>query len=115
MATETFETAAFARCGGCQGLWIGAQELQALRQMKGADTIDTGSHADGQRLNAKDDIDCPQCEVRLAKRVDVDQHHIWYEQCPQCQGVFLDAGEFRDLKDYNLVCYLRGLFAKERS
>jgi Zn-finger nucleic acid-binding protein len=31
--------------------------------------------------------------------VDIDQHSIWYEKCPGCQGVWLDAGEFKDFKE----------------
>ena len=114
MTAEAYEGFAFLRCAGCQGMWFGAAELKALRDLKGAEGLDIGSHVVGNLMNNKDEIDCPKCQVRLAKKVDVDQHHIWYEQCPQCEGVFLDAGEFRDLRHYGLMCYLRGLFAKDR-
>ena len=35
--------------------------------------------------------------------IDKDQHHIHYESCPTCYGTFFDAGEFRDLKEFNVV------------
>ena len=46
--------------------------------------------------------------------VDHQQPHIWYEQCPGCGGVYLDAGEFSDLKDVTVMDMLKGWFAKPR-
>ncbi len=45
---------------------------------------------------------------------DNEQDHVSYEVCPKCYGVFLDAGEFRDLKDFTLFERLRALVKKLR-
>jgi hypothetical protein len=34
----------------------------------------------------------------MDKTFDEFQRHIWFEACPQDEGVFFDAGEFSDLK-----------------
>jgi Zn-finger nucleic acid-binding protein len=36
---------------------------------------------------------------KMIRMVDIDQHCIWYEKCPACYGVWLDAGEFKNFKD----------------
>ena len=45
---------------------------------------------------------------------NAEQPHIWYEACKSCDGVFLDAGEFADLKEHTLLDRLKDLFAPER-
>ena len=43
-------------------------------------------------------ISCPECGVKMEKKTDDRQTHIWYESCPQCEDMYFDAGEFTDLK-----------------
>jgi hypothetical protein len=35
---------------------------------------------------------------KLIRMVDHEQTHVWYGRCPVCNGTWLDAGEFTDLK-----------------
>ena len=49
----------------------------------------------------------------MIKRQDEEQRHVWYEECQTCGGVFLDAGEFTDLKFKTLLDWVRGLFAQK--
>ena len=64
--------------------------------------------------NQIDDVDCPVCHVRMHKVADPKQTHIWMEQCPQCAKVFLDAGEFSDLKYDTFMDRVRGLLRGKR-
>ena len=50
----------------------------------------------------------------MIRMVDPVQRHIWFEACTACNGVFLDAGEFRDLKGHTLLDRLKDLFTPER-
>lgn len=34
---------------------------------------------------------CPKCGMEL---IEVDYHHIKVDKCSECEGVWLDAGEF---------------------
>jgi len=43
----------------------------------------------------------------MIRMVDSEQPHIWFEACKTCNGVFLDAGEFTDLKERTLLDRLK--------
>ena len=60
--------------------------------------LDIGSKSIGKKFDKVDDIQCPHCDVPMDKIVDPEQTHIWMEACPSCERIFLDAGEFTDLK-----------------
>ena len=98
------------RCTRCGGIWLDAGELAALRDMKNPERIDTGDVKAGRLMDKLNAGACPRCRGPLKTKVDVDQHHIHFEYCEACKGMFLDAGEFTDLKSYTLHDYVRGLF-----
>jgi Zn-finger nucleic acid-binding protein len=50
----------------------------------------------------------------MVRMVDAAQHHIWYESCTGCGGVFFDAGEFRDFKFHTIMDLVRRFRAKPR-
>jgi Zn-finger nucleic acid-binding protein len=80
------------------------------RGAKTSEAIDSGDVHIGHKMNKITAINCPKCNQPMVEKVDVDQHHIHFEACENCKGIYLDAGEFKDLKNYNLMDYLRGLF-----
>ncbi len=77
--------------------------------------LDVGDPKVGQRLDRVDDIMCPEGHGPLNKAVDADQSHIWFEECATCQGIFLDAGEFTDMKYKTLMDRVRALRKGPRS
>ncbi|HEY9669602.1 MAG TPA: zf-TFIIB domain-containing protein [Coleofasciculaceae cyanobacterium] len=88
------------RCLYCKGLWFDSFEAEQLKAIKGSESLDIGDPETGSQLNQMaDKVRCPRCKVRMTRMVDIDQHCIWYEICPKCQGVWLDAGEFKKFKD----------------
>jgi len=115
MSRVTFNQIEIDRCEGCQGLWFDMLELDKLKDANGAEVLDIGDPAVGSELNKKDTIDCPVCHTRMIRMVDANQPHIWYEQCASCHGVFLDAGEFSDIKTRAWFDIVRGWFAKPRA
>ena len=50
----------------------------------------------------------------MMRLVDSTQPHIWYEGCMVCNGVFFDAGEFKDFKEKTIADFFKDLFGKER-
>ena len=50
----------------------------------------------------------------MAKMVDNNQPHIWYEACDICSGVFFDAGEFSDYKEENILDFFKDIIRKPR-
>src|SRR5690242_10974545 len=110
MELVTYEGVTVDRCTGCKGIWFDANEQRLLKEKKGAEVIDIGDAAIGKRMDKITDIKCPRCESKMIRMVDVDQQHIDFEACTSCFGIFLDAGEFKDLKDFTVSEYLKGLF-----
>jgi Zn-finger nucleic acid-binding protein len=102
------------RCTACKGIWFDVLERERLVQLKDSEKIDIGDPKVGSRWNKTERIDCPLCRTRMIRMVDPQQPHIWYEACKSCNGIFLDAGEFRDLKQHTLLDRLKDLFAPER-
>jgi Zn-finger nucleic acid-binding protein len=102
------------RCTGCQGLWFDAFEDRDLRRKPGSEKLDTGSAKAGEKRDAQGKINCPRDGASMIRMVDRDQPHVWYESCSVCYGVFLDAGEFRDLKQRSIGDLFRRLRKGER-
>ena len=102
------------RCTGCQGLWFDAFEDRDLRRKPGSEKLDTGSAKVGEKRDVQGKINCPRDGASMIRMVDRDQPHVWYESCSVCYGVFLDAGEFRDLKQRSIGDLFRRLRKGER-
>jgi len=114
METVSFDNVTVDRCTGCKGIWFDANEQKQLKEKKGSESIDSGDIAMGKKMDKITDIECPRCHNKMIRMVDVDQHHIDYEACTTCYGIFLDAGEFKDLKNYTVSDYLKGLFHRKK-
>ena len=97
------------RCKSCDGIWFDFAELQELLDMEGAVAIDTGSPVLGEAYNEVGHVICPSCEVPMVHVTDQKQRHVHYEICAKCHGVFLDAGEFSDLKEFTTKEWLSHL------
>jgi hypothetical protein len=89
-------------------------EVERLKIEEGSEAIDTGDPQVGMHQNQQDLIDCPICSVLMIRMVDAKQPHIWYEKCAVCAGVYFDAGEFKDYKDYTVEDLIKRLYVTER-
>ena len=69
--------------------------------------LDTGDPRIGSSLDDLGEIDCPEGHGKMEARSDERQRHIWFEECLTCGGIFLDAGEFTDLKYQTLMDRIR--------
>ena len=114
MPKVTYHEVEVDRCISCGGLWFDMLELEDLKKIEGSERIDTGSAAVGRQYNEVDHIQCPVCDTPMIRMVDKKQHHTWYEGCATCYGVFLDAGEFRDMKKETLLDYIKDLLTPAR-
>ncbi len=103
------------RCTSCRGLWFQVQSVERLRSVEGSEAIDIGDPELGKQFDSKDRIECPECHTPMIRMVDGEQPHIHFESCKVCYGIFLDAGEFTDLKHKSVLDYLRDLLARERT
>ena len=99
------------RCISCQGIWFDAREQEQLKDVDGAEAIDTPAGA-AHKFTAPPagKILCPVCHTSMIRMTDHQQPHIHYESCTVCYGVFFDAGEFRDYKELTLAESVKRLF-----
>ncbi|MDY7014910.1 MAG: zf-TFIIB domain-containing protein [Cyanobacteriota bacterium] len=87
------------RCMRCAGIWFDSLEAEMLKTIQGSESLDVGAIDTNSQLDARDrDLLCPRCRVPMLRMLDIDRHKIWYERCPKCQGMWLDAGEFKQFK-----------------
>ncbi|HJQ21682.1 MAG TPA: zf-TFIIB domain-containing protein [Gemmatimonadaceae bacterium] len=92
----TFQATEVDRCASCEGIWFDAGERETLKSASGAEAIDPGSNTDLER-DGKARVLCPRDRQQMVRMVDPTRPTVWFESCPICHGVFLDAGEFRTL------------------
>lgn len=102
------------RCTNCKGIWFDMLEAEQLKEMRGSEKIDIGDQEIGEKYNKIDKVNCPKCNTLMAKMVDNNQPHIWYESCDICYGMFFDAGEFRDYNEENIWDFFKDILQKPR-
>ena len=103
MQPVNYEGIEVDRCANCGGVWFDFSEIEQLKQLQGSESIDAGTAEEGRKRDAQSPVHCPRDQARLIPMVDIAQPHVWFESCPVCHGVYLDAGEFSDLKDLTLL------------
>ena len=105
------------RCRTCFGLLAKGFMLEKMGTEFMAETfLDIGSASIGKKFDKVEDIQCTHCKVDMDmdKIVDPHQTHIWMECCPSCNRIFLDAGEFSDLKYETFSDKIKGLLKGRR-
>jgi Zn-finger nucleic acid-binding protein len=87
--------------GGCGGIWLDAFELQR---------VDDEEEEAGARLLAIErdeqivvDVmrkrDCPRCtQIKLQRHFFSSKRQVEVDQCPNCSGYWLDAGELAKIR-----------------
>lgn len=110
MTPVAFQDVEVDRCQACGGLWFDEYEEGRLKQLNGAETIDSGDPAVGRMHDAIRHVTCPRDGAPMVTVTMPDQPHIHYEQCQTCYGAFFDAGEFADFKTMTVGEWLRSLF-----
>lgn len=91
------------KCNGCHGIWFKNGSHETARTVQGVSAIDPTKSNMQSHYRKIRDISCPECNKKMIKMVDKDQHHIEIESCPYCRGVFFDAGEFRDFVQHSFL------------
>lgn len=96
------------RCPSCHGLWLDQGEREKLLAARDAPAVaDVGPASQGEARDAQRTITCPRDVARMVPMIDAQQRHVRFEQCSVCGGVFLDAGELRDLAEVTWLERLR--------
>ena len=97
------------RCESCGGIWLDAGELDRLLALKDAATkVDTGRAFAPSSVHAAI-RKCPRDSTPLTALAHHQQKHVTIDRCSSCMGIFLDAGELKDLSEFTLAERMRTL------
>lgn len=104
------------RCDICRGMWLDLGELHKLLARPAAAAkldppISSASVRDMSRSIRVGAMVCPRDGAELTQRADAKQTHVQIDECPSCKGLFLDAGELRDLSEHTLGEKLKSFFS----
>lgn len=102
------------RCPECGGIYLDRGELAQLMAHKFDSEkllkqLDREPAAGGAPSGEVIEMKCPRDGTPMVTYRAHDQKHLEYEVCPQCGGIFFDAGELHDLSKVTLLDRLRGL------
>jgi len=105
---KTFKGVEVDRCTGCFGLFCSPEAIEMSKDVYLSERVlDIGYESTGERFDKVGNINCPACDVKMDQISDPEQTHIWIEVCPQCEKLFLDAGELTDLKYVTMMDKIR--------
>jgi Zn-finger nucleic acid-binding protein len=98
------------RCGKCFGIWLDKGERLKVQQDRSLIAgLDIGPKAVGKETDKITKCLCPRCGEPMQHVKDRGQRHVGFEFCRACQGLFLDAGELRDLSELTLTERIKAL------
>ena len=103
------------RCETCFGLFCDPEVVSVMKKEWMSEVLDVGDPGIGQKFDRVYAATCPVCSIALENKADPRQTHIWYEQCPSCDGIFFDAGEFSDWKYDTFMDRIRDLLKGRRT
>ncbi|MFK7882818.1 MAG: zf-TFIIB domain-containing protein [Phycisphaerales bacterium] len=112
MSRITLGTVAIDRCSTCGGVWLDKGELDGIRKaaLDHKETLDAldslGTTESGDRPQP---LECPRDHARMSVHHHPTQHHIEFDSCTKCGGMFFDAGELGDLTELTLGERLKAL------
>jgi len=103
------------RCTTCNGMWFDLGELREILENKELDTkslVKDDQARDHVQVRNRATVCCPRDGFAMMEVRDSTQQHIAYELCMMCGGIFLDAGELKDLTKFTLIERLRAAVAR---
>lgn len=80
--------------GGCGGIWFDAKELGRV-SASAATSLHSIWSVPVSNVKLSEPRMCPRCpDTVLERKWFSDSKKVEIDQCPKCDGVWLDAGEF---------------------
>ena len=86
--------------GGCGGIWFDAFELQRVPEDAGAagERLLKIPHNPALQVDLARKRDCPRCDgIKLQRHFFSPKRRVEVDQCPNCGGYWLDAGELEKI------------------
>jgi Zn-finger nucleic acid-binding protein len=103
------------QCDGCHGVWFDRRELDTVLKAGAAKLLEHGGGAPYRSGEGADDAlegVCPRCSLVLERHDSLAVEGLHFDQCPGCQGVWLDQGEAQKLASDPTAAAIGGFFTK---
>lgn len=87
--------------GGCGGIWFDAFELQQVdeEEERAGEHLLEIKRDPRVAVDPKRKRECPRCEgVKLMRHFFSAKRRVEVDQCPNCNGYWLDAGELASVR-----------------
>ena len=86
--------------GGCGGIWFDAFELQQMdEQEEAGEPLLQILRDERIKVDPMRKRDCPRCAgIKLHRHYFSAKRRVEVEQCPNCGGYWLDAGELAQIR-----------------
>src|SRR6266550_4241752 len=87
--------------GGCGGIWFDAFELQRVdeEQEEAGELLVNIQRDERIRVDPTRKRECPRCEgIKLQRHFFSAKRRVEVDQCPNCGGYWLDAGELAQIR-----------------
>jgi len=96
MEVKNIESVEINVCSKCAGVWFDQDELRKAKDQTEPDLnwmdFEIWKHEDRFKFSQKP-AKCPKCQIDLVI-INYEDTDIEIDYCPQCQGTWLDEGEF---------------------
>jgi Zn-finger nucleic acid-binding protein len=87
---------------GCGGIWFDNFELKKFdepNESAGAELLDIERNPNVQ-VDHNRRFNCPKCEgIVMMRHFFSVKHKVQIDECPSCAGIWLDAGELRQIRE----------------
>lgn len=106
MVSEDFGVGPVQVCeNGCMGLWLEWMEIGKLdANNKGFGDYLTKALAVPRASDAeRPALQCPNCQTPLHRHLFHDDKGVTIDECYNCGGMFLDAGELKDIREHHMT------------
>jgi Zn-finger nucleic acid-binding protein len=101
LTASTINSTQVYTCDVCKGLWFTKNELENIKDKIPQDAwFDLDIWDDKEKISSKEsDKECPVCKLSLYS-IDWDDSKIVIDLCKNCNGIWLDNGEFKKVIQY---------------
>lgn len=101
MEVKKIENVEIDVCSKCTGVWFDQNELRKAKDQTDPDLnwmdFEIWKHEDRFKFSQKP-IQCPKCQIDMVI-INYEDSDVEIDYCPQCQGTWLDEGEFNNIID----------------
>ncbi len=86
-------------CSVCEGIWFDKAELGQLLDKTTQRVQPIMSGDDAEDANYRRQVSCPRDGGKLLRVNSARNHKVTLDACVVCQGVWLDGGEFKRIRE----------------